>query len=72
VKGEAIVLYWKLEDVLEGDGESPHSADVGPAWLYLPNGSEQPIRDGEWITRADAQELAAKNGYELQADDGFE
>ena len=68
----ATVLYWKLEDVSEGDGEKRHPADIGPAWIYLPDGSEDPVRDGEWITRADAEQLAAENGYELQLDDGFD
>jgi hypothetical protein len=68
----ATVLYWKLEDVPEGDGEAPHPADIGPAWIYGPDGSEEPVRDGEWITRADAQRIAGENGYELQLDDGFD
>ena len=66
------ILYWKLEDVPAGDGEAPHPEDVGPAWIYRPDGSEEPVHDGEWISRADAQRLAAEGGYELQLDDGFD
>ena len=64
----AIQLYWKLEDAPEGDGETPHPTDVGPAWIYRPDGSEEPVRNGEWITRADAQRIADESGYELGLD----
>lgn len=65
-------LYWKLEDVPEGDGESPQPTDIGPAWLYKPDGSEEPVSEGEWITRAEAERIATESGYELQVDDGFD
>ena len=62
----ATQLYWKLEDVPQGDGESPHPTDVGPAWIYPPDGGEEPVRSGEWITRADAEAIAAEHGYDLR------
>jgi hypothetical protein len=36
------------------------------------DGGEEAVLDGEWITRADAQRIAAEGGYELQLDDGFD
>jgi len=57
---KATALYWKLEDVPVGDGEAPHPEDIGPAWIYRPDGSEEPVLEGEWITRADAQRIAAE------------
>ena len=66
----ATQLYWKLE-VPEGDGETPHPADAGPAWIYRPDGSEEPARNGEWSTRADARRIADENGYELELNDGL-
>jgi len=69
---KATILYWKLEDVPVGDGEAPHPDDIGPAWIYRPDGGEEAVLDGEWITRADAQRIAAENSYELQLDDGFD
>jgi len=59
---KANILYWKLEDVPAGDGEAPHPEDIGPAWICRPDGSEEPVLDGEWIRRADAQRLAAEVG----------
>ena len=62
---------WKSEvSPPESDGETP-DADVGPAWIYPPDGSENPVRDGDWSARADAQRLAAEDGYALPLDDGF-
>jgi hypothetical protein len=66
----ATTLYWKLEDVPVGDGEVPHPEDIGPAWIYRPDG--EAVLHGERITRADAQRIAAESGYELQLDDGFD
>lgn len=68
----ATTLYWKLEDVPVGDGEAPHPEDIGPAWIYRPDGGDEAVLDGEWITRAEAQRIAAESGYELQLDDGFD
>lgn len=51
-------LYWKLEDVADGQ-------EVGPAWL-----DSEKVRGGEWITRAEAREIARENDYRLQEDDG--
>ncbi len=69
---KATIPYWKLEDVPAGDGEAPHPEDVGPAWIYRPDGIEEPVLDGEWIRRADAQRIATDGGHELQLDDGFD
>ncbi len=68
---KATILYWKLEDVPVGDGEAPHSEDIGPAWIYLPDGSEEEVLGGEWITRTDAERLAGENGYHVQLDERF-
>lgn len=65
-------MYWKLEDVPVGDGEAPRPEDIGPAWIYLPGGGEEAVLDGAWISRADAQRIAAESGYGLQVDDGFD
>jgi hypothetical protein len=67
----ATTLYWKLEDG-PGEDEAPHPEDVGPAWIYYTDGSEEAVRNGEWITRADAQRLSAETGYRLQIDDGLD
>jgi hypothetical protein len=40
--------------------------------IRRPDGGEEAVLDGEWITRADAQRIAAESGYELQLDDGFD
>jgi hypothetical protein len=71
VATKATILYWKMEDG-PGEGDVPDPEDVGPAWVYLPEGSEEPVREGEWITRAQAQRIASEHGYELQLDDGFD
>jgi hypothetical protein len=68
---ERTVLYWKMEDG-PGDGESPDPEDVGPAWVYGPDGGEEPVNEGEWITRTEAQRIASESGYKLQLDDGFD
>ena len=44
----ATTLFWKLEDVPVGHGEAPHREDIGPAWIYRPDGSEEAVLDGEW------------------------
>jgi hypothetical protein len=72
VATNATILYWKLEDVPMGDGDAPRPEDIGPAWIYTPDGAEETVLDGEWISRADAQRLAVESGYELQLDDGFD
>jgi hypothetical protein len=72
VATKATILHWKLEDVPAGDGEAPRPEDIGPAWIYGPDGGEEAVLDGQWITRAEAQRIAAENGYELQEDDGFD
>jgi hypothetical protein len=66
------MLLWKLEGVPVGDGETPHPEDIGPAWIFRPDGGEEALQDGRWITRADAQRIAVDSGYELRIDDGFE
>jgi hypothetical protein len=60
------VLVWKYEDEVD-DG-----SEVGPAWLDTfgehptkPTSSE----DLGWITRAEAQRIAAERGYELLEDE---
>jgi len=66
------VLTWKFEDGPEDAPEEGSPSDVGPAWIDTYEGetrvSEEKVRDGEWITRAEAQQLAADNGYGFSAD----
>jgi hypothetical protein len=71
-RANATILRWKLERVRVGDGEVPHSEDVGLAWIFRPDGGEEPVQGGRWITRADAQRIAADSGYELELEDGLE
>lgn len=71
---EAPRLLWKLEDVADRSGD-PSPDDVGPAWITWPATENTPrrsekVRGGEWITRAEAQELALANGYVLKEDAG--
>jgi hypothetical protein len=67
------VLMWKDEDGPEDAPDEGGPNDVGPAWLDTYEGDErvssEKVRDGEWITRAEAQRVAAANGYELAVDD---
>jgi hypothetical protein len=64
---------WKFEDGPEDAPEEGSPNDVGPAWIDTYDGdkhvSDEKIRGGEWITRAEAQRIAAENGYEFTADD---
>lgn len=61
-------LYWKWEDG-PPDGDPHDPSAVGPAWVIEANGDERDINGGEWITRAEAIEMAAANGWELNAGD---
>jgi hypothetical protein len=64
---------WKCEDGPDDAGEEGDPNDVGPAWIdTYEDGrpvSEAKVGNGEWITRAEAQKLAAENGYEFEADE---
>ena len=42
--------------------------DVGPAWVVLPDGTEELINGFEWITRAEARRVARESGYRLFED----
>jgi len=61
-------LTWKWEDGPE-DAEGDDPKDVGPAWIDHADGSSERVNDGQWITRAEAQRLAAEKGYEVAMDD---
>jgi hypothetical protein len=61
-------LYWKWEDG-PPDAALDDPDGVGPAWVIEADGSEREINGGEWITRAEAVELAVSNGWALDADD---
>ena len=67
------ILTWKLEDGPEDAPDEGSPDDVGPAWIDTMEGdrhvAEEKVRDGEWVTRAEAQRIAAANGYEFSADD---
>jgi len=64
---------WKYEDGPEDAADDGDPNDVGPAWLDTyeedERRSSEKVAGGEWITRAEAQRLAAANGYELDVDD---
>ena len=66
------VLMWKFEDGPEDAPDEGDPNDVGPAWLDTYEGDErvssEKVANGEWITRAEAQRIAAANGYELAVD----
>jgi hypothetical protein len=66
---ERTTLYWKYEDG-PPDAEDDDPNDLGPAWIIEPDGSERHVRDGEWITRAEALRLAEEEGYALDLDEG--
>jgi len=68
VSEELSRLYWKWEDGPE-DAEGDDPNDVGPAWIDHADGTSEKVRDGEWITRAEAERLAAESGFELSIDD---
>jgi len=68
VADDKIRLYWKFEDGPD-DAEDADPRDVGPAWLDYPDGREEKVEKGKWITRETAQKLAADQGYELQLDE---
>ncbi len=77
VKSSAVerrqILTWKFEDGPENASEEGDPTDVGPAWIDTFEGdrhvSEEKVRDGEWITRAEARRIASENGYEFAPDD---
>jgi len=61
-------LCWRFEDGPEDSDSDEDPNDVGPAWLVLPNGSEELINGFEWISRAEARRIASENGYRLFED----
>jgi hypothetical protein len=61
-------LYWKWEDA-PTDATEDDPAAVGPAWVIGADGTERNINGGEWITRAEAEELASSNGWALHTDE---
>ncbi len=64
---------WKFEDGPEDAPEEGSPDDVGPAWLDTYDGDNEVVseklNEGEWMTRAEAQRLAAANEYELLLDE---
>ena len=67
--GDAVPhLYWKYEDGPENAVDKDLN-DVGPIWLERPNGSGEKLKDGEWVTRAEARKMAEDLGYELDEDE---
>jgi hypothetical protein len=67
------VLTWKVEDGPEDAPLEGSPDDVGPAWVTLYAGEEElsteQLNDGDWLTRAEAERVAAENGYTFAADD---
>lgn len=75
-------LHWKYEEAPDDEDDelvlgaqlpkinrtySPN--DLGPAWINRADGTSEKVNDGGWITRADAERLAAEGGYELAIED---
>ena len=58
-------FYWKRHG-FDAKNEGPN--DVGPAWVIETDGSRREINDGGWITRAEAERLAAVGDYTLDAE----
>ena len=56
------ILYWKRETV------TPSGEAVGQAWVIEADGSERPINGGDPITRTEAERLAEKGDYLLDAE----
>jgi hypothetical protein len=67
------VLTWKVEDGPEDAPPEGSPNDVGPAWVTLYAGDEElsteQVNDGDWLTRADAERVAAEHGYMFAPDD---
>ncbi len=61
-------LIWKFEDGPEDTDSDEDLDDIGPAWLVLPDGTEELINGFEWITRGEARRLASENGYRIFED----
>ena len=61
-------LCWRFEDGPEDSDSDEDPEDVGPAWLVLPDGTEELINGFEWISRAEARRIATENGYRLFED----
>lgn len=61
------VLYWKRgTDSPDSYSDALHV--LGPAWVIEADGSERPLNDGDWISKAEAERLAAVGGFVLDAE----
>jgi hypothetical protein len=56
------ILYWLWHD-------GPAATAVGPAWIIEADGTERSLNGGDWISRAEAERLAAVGEYILDAED---
>jgi hypothetical protein len=65
--GDRGTLYWRRESGV-GATEEEALNEVGPAWVIEADGTERKISDGGWITRLEAERLAAAGEYTLDAD----
>jgi hypothetical protein len=60
-------LYWRRESGVIGTKEDAFN-EVGPAWVIETDGTKRNINDGEWITRLEAERLAATGEYTLKVE----
>jgi hypothetical protein len=58
-------LLWKDEDGPGWPGGG-HPERVGPAWIERENEALEELNEGAWITRAEAERLAAEGRYTFQ------
>lgn len=65
------ILYWRRADGPPDEEDFPGfptPRDAGPAWVIEVDGTERFINGGDWITRAEAERLAAAGQYTFDAD----
>jgi hypothetical protein len=65
--GDRGTLYWKRESSVGGTEEETLN-EVGSAWVIEAGGAERKISEGSWITRREAERLAAAGEYTLDTE----
>jgi hypothetical protein len=61
-------MYWRRKRGPFEVTKEPSPSDVGLAWVVEADGTERYINNGEPITRAEAERLAAAGEYTLDAE----